>query len=323
MLQMRFALSERRACRIAGQHRSTQRRVPVRGQGDDALRSELRTFSRRHPRWGCRKAWATLQQGGWTVNRKRVQRLWREEGLRVPLQRRKRQRLGESTLPAQRLRAERPNQVWALDFQFDQTADGRVLKLLNVVDEHTREALAIVAARSITADATVTTLDTVVADRGTAPEYIRCDNGPELTANALRDWCAFSGAGSSYIEPGAPWENPYVESFNGRLRDELLAVEQFDTLVEAQVLTEDWRIEYNTQRSHSSLGWLAPAPYVGRWKAEEPAGFSQAVDSRMGSGHRPWRFDRERLRELPRWLCLFNHRRLHGGIGGAVPTLPP
>ena len=154
------------------------------------------------------KAWALLREEGWSVNRKQVQRLWREEGLRVPAKHRKRQRLGTSATPAARLRAERPNHVWALDYQFDQTADGRVLKLLNVVDEHTREALAMVAARSITADATVDTLDQVVLDRGTAPQYIRCDNGPELTANALRDWCRLSGTGTSYIEPGAPWENP-------------------------------------------------------------------------------------------------------------------
>ena len=274
MLQLRFELSERRACRITGQHRSTQRRVPTRGRGDDALRTSLRAFSRRHPRWGYRRAWATLREEGWTVNRKAVQRLWREEGLRVPSRRHKRQRLGTSTAPAERLRAERPNHVWALDFQFDQTADGRVLKLLNVVDEHTREALATVAARRINADATVVTLDQLTTARGTVPEYIRCDNGPELTANALRDWCRCSGAGSRYIEPGAPWENPYVESFNSRLRDELLAVEQFDTLLEAQVLIEDWRIEYNTKRPHSSLGWLAPAIYAARWKADQSAGLS-------------------------------------------------
>ncbi len=205
----------------------------------DALRTELHAFSRGHSRWGYRRAWATLREEGWGVNRKRVQRLWREEGLRVPLKRRKRQRLGDSAQPARRLRAERPNHVWALDFQFDQTADGRVLKLLNIVDEHTREALAMVAARRINADATAAALDRIVAGRGTAPGYIRCDNGPELTANALRAWCRFSGTGSSYIEPGAPWENPYVESFNGRLRDEFLAVEQFDSLLEAQVLIED------------------------------------------------------------------------------------
>ncbi len=274
MLQQRLELSERRACRITGQHRSTQRRVPLRGSGDDALRTELRAFSRGHPRWGYRRAWATLREEGWTMNRKRIQRLWREEGLRVPLKRRKRRRLGSSTTSAARLRAACPNQVWALDFQFDQTADGRVLKLLNVLDEHTREALAMVPARSINADATVETLDRIVAERGTVPEYIRCDNGPELTAHALRDWCRSAGVGTSYIEPGAPWQNPYVESFNGRLRDELLAVEQFDTLLEAQVLIEDWRIEYNSKRPHSSLGWLAPASYADRWKADQPAGLS-------------------------------------------------
>ena len=169
MLQDRLELSERRACRVTGQHRSTQRRLPARGRGDDALRTELHAFSRGHSPWGYRRAWATLREEGRGVNRKRVQRLWREEGLRVPVKRRKRQRLGDSAVPAVRLRAERPNHVWALDFQFDQTADGRVLKLLNIVDEHTREALAIVAARSITADATAATLDRIVAGRGTAP----------------------------------------------------------------------------------------------------------------------------------------------------------
>ena len=226
------------------------------------------------PAGGTAGPWATLREEGWGVNRKRVQRLWREEGLRVPLKRRKRQRLGDSAQPARRLRAERPNHVWALDFQFDQTADGRVLKLLNIVDEHTREALAIVAARRINADTIAATLEGIVARRGTAPGYIRCDNGPELTANALRDWCRFSGTGSSYIEPGAPWENPYVESFNGRLRDEFLAIEQFDSLLEARVLIEDWRIEYNTKRPHSSLGWLAPAAYAERCEAQQHAGLS-------------------------------------------------
>ena len=130
--------------------------------------------------------------------------------------------------------------------------------------------------------------------RGTAPGYIRCDNGPELTANALRDWCRFSGTGSSYIEPGAPWENPYVEPFNGRLRDEFLGVEQFDSLLEAQVLIEDWRIEYNTKRPHSSLGWLAPAAYVERWEAQQQrwtlisGGLAKGVRSTV-PGAKPWR----------------------------------
>ena len=205
------------------------------------------------------------------MNRKAVQRLWREEGLRVPARRRKRQRLGSSTMPADRLAAERPDHVWALDYQFDQTTDARTLKLLNVVDEHTREALTITVARRIDADATVTVLERLVAARGAAPRFIRCDNGPELTANSLRDWCRFTGAGTSYIEPGSPWQNPYVESFGGRLRDELLAVEAFTSLLEAQVLVEDWRIEYNTLRPHSALGYLTPSDYAKAWTANQPA----------------------------------------------------
>jgi putative transposase len=205
------------------------------------------------------------------VNRTSVQRLWREEGLRVPTKRRKRQRLGTSTCPADRLAARHPNQVWALDYQFDQTTDARTLKPLNIVDEHTREALTIQVDRRIDADATVAALDRLVAERGTVPRLIRCDNGPELTANALRDWCRFTGAGTSSIEPGSPWQNPYVESFGGRLRDELLAVEAFNTLLEAQVLVQDWRIEYNTVRPHSALGYLTPTDYANAWTTNNPA----------------------------------------------------
>jgi putative transposase len=211
-----------------------------------------------------------LCEQGWTVNRKAVQRLWREEGLRVPSRRRKRQRLGVSTMPADRLAAEHPDHVWALDYQFDQTEDGRILKLLNVVDEHTREALTIQVERRIDADATVNVLDRLVAERGTGPRFIRCDNGPELTANALRDWCRFTGARTSYIEPGSPWQNPYVESFGGRLRDDLLAVEAFSSLLEARVLVEDWRIEYNSVRPHSALGYLTPTDYANTWTANHP-----------------------------------------------------
>ena len=168
-----------------------------------------------------------LRRDGHHVNRKKIQRLWREEGLRVPQRRRKRQRLGVSTTPADRLVATHPDQVWALDFQFDVTATGRVLKLLHVVDEFTRESLADLVAHSIDADATVATLDKIAAARGGPPVFVRCDNGPELTAAALRDWCRFGGTGTSYIEPGSPWQNPWVESYGGRIRDELLAIEQF------------------------------------------------------------------------------------------------
>jgi putative transposase len=272
MLNDRLGLSERRACRIIGQHRATQRYEPRRAADDAALRARLRAFSAERPRWGYRQAHTRLGDEGWQVNRKRVQRLWREEGLRVPGRKRKRQRLGESTVPACRLAAERPDQVWALDFQFDETADGKLLKLLHVLDEYTREALEIRCERRIDADETVATLERLVAERGQTPEHVRCDNGPELTANALRDWCRFSGTGASYIEPGSPWQNPYVESFGARIRDELLGVEQFSCLAEAQVMVADWRHDYNHHRPHSSLGMIPPARYAAGWRERRENG---------------------------------------------------
>ncbi len=269
MLQERLSLSERRACRITDQHRSTQRHEPRRGgERDDALRARLRKLSAVHPRWGYRRAWASLRGEGWQLNRKKVQRLWREEGLRVPARKRKRQRLGHSIVAAARLRAERPNHVWALDFQFDTTSDGRILKLLHVVDEQTREALAIEVARRIDADRTVSVLERIVAARSRPPELVRMDNGPELTANAIRDWCRIGGSGASYIEPGSPWQNPFVESFGGKVRDEVLAVEAFDSLLEAKTVIEDWRNTYNTIRPHSSLSWQAPAAYAADWRSD-------------------------------------------------------
>ena len=266
MIVERFAFSERRACQITGQHRSTQRHPRRRGgERDDALRERLRTLSGEHPRWGYRLAWGAVREEGWAVNRKKIQRLWREEGLRVPQRKRKRLRLGESTVPAKRLRAERPerpNHVWAIDFQFDTTTDGRTLKLLHVVDEHTREALAIRVARSIDADHAVRVLDAIVRERGTAPELVRMDNGPEMTANAVRDWCRLGGSGRSFIEPGSRWQNPFVESFGSRVRDEVLSVEAFDSVLEAQTVINDWRKTYNHTRPHSSLGWKPPAVYA-------------------------------------------------------------
>lgn len=273
MLQDRLGLSERRACRAIGQHRSSQRREFCRPHGEDALRVRLREFSRTRPRWGYRRAHAILISEGWELNRKKVARLWREEGLRVPRRGRKRQRLGTSTVPANRLYATYPNHVWALDYEFDQTADGRILKCLNICDEFTREALDIRVERRIGADATVATLDALAAKRR-APDFIRCDNGPELTANALKDWCRFSGTGASYIDPGSPWQNPWVESFGGRFRDECLSVEQFDTLAEARVVIEDWRMDYNWYRPHSSLGYLPPARFVQEWQAKQPTRLS-------------------------------------------------
>ena len=180
-----------------------------------------------------------------TVNHKRIQRLWRAEGLRRPVRTRKRRRT--RTEDSQRLRAVHPNQVWAIDFQFDSTHDGRQLKSLHVVDEHTREALAMRVGRSCTADKVVETIDELVGLRG-APVHLRMDNGPEMIAWALRDYCRLAGVRSTYIEPGSPWENPFAESFNSRARDELFNVEEFATLLEAKVIVEAWRIEYNTYR---------------------------------------------------------------------------
>jgi putative transposase len=263
----RLGVSERWACRVLGQHRSTQRREPVVAGDDEALRAALREIAAKRPRWGYRRAHARLRDDGWVVNRKRVQRLWREEGLRVPPRRRKRQRLGESTVPADRLRAERPDHVWAIDFQFDQAVNGRAIKLLNIVDEFTREALAMHASTSITADDTVGVLDRLARERG-APAHVRCDNGPELTAHALRDWCRFSKAETAFIEPGAPWQNPFVESFHSRVRDELLNVEEFACLADARVVIGDWQQDYNNRRPHSSLGMRTPAAFAAAWATD-------------------------------------------------------
>jgi putative transposase len=255
---------------VVGQSRSTQRRsTPTPGPEEERIRARLRELARDHQRYGYRRMTAILRREGFVVNHKRIQRLCRDEGLRVLHQPKKRSRVGISTLPASRLNAQHPDHVWALDYQFDQTRNGRVLKFLNITDEFTKEALAIVVRRSIDADATVAILDGLVTERGTAPRFIRCDNGPELTANALRDWCRFSGAGASYIDPGSPWQNPFVESFNSKLRDELLSVELFETLLEAQVLAEDYRIEYNTWRPHSSIGQLTPTGFAKSWAPTE------------------------------------------------------
>jgi len=267
VLVERFGVSQRRACRVVGQHRSTQRHPPRPIPPDDVkLRSRLRLFARRHPRLGWRKAHTVVRREGWVVNHKKLRRLWREEGLRrPPPSKNKKRRPGG--LDGSLLRAEHPNHVWALDFEFDETADLRRLKLLNIVDEHTREALAMDVDRSITGDDVVTVLEHLVTERG-APLFLRMDNGPELIAWILRDWCRLRGLGTIYIEPGSPWENPWVESFNGRVRDELLNITEFGSLIEARILIEDWRNEYNTWRPHSSLGGLTPAGYAEKCEHE-------------------------------------------------------
>jgi putative transposase len=278
MLLDRFSVSERRACRAIDQPRSTQRRpAPVPGIEEENLRARLRDLARAHPRYGYRRMTTILRREGYCVNHKRIQRLCRDEGLRVLKKAKKRSRVGTSVTDGTRLRATHPGHVWAIDFCFDQTTNFKTLKLLNITDEFTKEALAIEVHRSITADDTVVVLESLVAAKGATPEFIRMDNGPELTANALRDWCRFSDSGSVYIEPGSPWENPFIESFNGKLRDELLNVEAFESLLEAQMLAEDFRIEYNTYRPHSSLGGLTPFEFAEQWRQNQP-GLSQLVD---------------------------------------------
>ena len=223
---------------MVGQPRSTQRLAPPVPSDDKlALRAWLRESSRR-PRWGWRRAATEARKEGWRANNKRVQRLWRAEGLKVPYRKRKRPLRGTGVAVGAFCPV-RPNVIGAPDFQFDQTADGRVLKLLNVIDEYSREALAIDVARSIDADGVVACLARLAAERG-APAYVRFDHGPELIAYAVADWRRFAGTDTVFIDPGSPWQDAWVESFNGRLRDEYLNGQRFQALLEAQVLLEDW-----------------------------------------------------------------------------------
>jgi putative transposase len=262
-LTERFGVSERRACQTIGQSRTTQRRCPKAPSTEEAkLCRRLRQIAKTHPRWGWKTAHQVLVREGWAINKKRTQRLWRKEGLRRPLTCRKRRRLYPGS--AERLAARYPNHVWAIDFQFDETADFKRLKLANVVDEFTRESLAMEVDRSLTADRLIDVLERLVALHG-APQHLRMDNGPELVSWALRDWCRLGGTRTVYIEPGSPWQNPFVESFNSRCRDELLNVEEFANLREARVVVEAWRVEYNTYRPHSSLGGLTPAEFKREW----------------------------------------------------------
>jgi putative transposase len=264
VLRDRFRVSERRACRTVGQHRSAQRRRPRPvADAESALRTRLRDISARYPRWGWRKAHAIAAREGLVVNRKSTRRRRIELGLKHPARVRKKQRCGPAR--HQRMRAQAPDQLGALDFQVDVTIEGRQVRFMNIIDEYTREALATEAARSFTADATVTVLDELVATLGRRPAHLRMDNGPELTAHALADWCRFTGVDPAYIDPGSPWQNGICESFNGRFRDEFLTCEQFNTLLEVQVLAEDWRIEYNTYRPHGSLDGLTPEAFRTAW----------------------------------------------------------
>jgi transposase InsO family protein len=255
----RHGVSERRACRILSQPRGTQRYRPILWPDEDLLTQRIISLACQYGRYGYRRIAVMVNRSGLRVSRDRVERIWRREALQVPRKQRPRGRLWLNDGSCIRLRPERPNHVWSYDFVTTWTHGGRPLRLLCIIDEYTREALAIRVERSIGAQVVIETLADVMLMRG-VPEHIRSDNGPEFTAKALRAWLATVGANTLYIEPGSPWENGYCESFNGRLRDELLNAELFYSIREARVVIERWRKDYNTVRPHSSLGYRPPAP---------------------------------------------------------------
>lgn len=264
-----LGVSERRACRVLRQHRSTQRKAPTTPDDEAALKADIIALARQYGRYGYRRITALLREAGWAVNKKRVERIWRCEGLKVPQRQPKRGRLWLNDGSCVRLRPERPNHVWSYDFVSDRTHDGRSIRMLCVIDEFTRESLSIRVARKLKATDVIDVLADLFILRG-IPSHIRSDNGPEFVATVLREWIAAVGAKTAYIEPGSPWENGYIESFNGKLRDELLNGEMFYTLNEAKIVIEAWRRHYNTVRPHSSLGYRPPAPEVVTWPTTKP-----------------------------------------------------
>ena len=255
----RDVVSERRVCQVLGQPRTTQRREQTVSDEEAQLSVRIVELAREYGRFGYRRITAMLRAEGWPVNHKRVERIWRKEGLKVPQRQPKRGRLWLNDGSCVRLRPRYPGHVWSYDFVQHRTHDGRSFRLLTIIDEFTRECLAIRVQRRLTSEDVLEELTWLFALRG-APDYIRSDNGPEFTAKRVRKWLGTLNVKTLFIEPGSPWENGYVESFNGKLRDELLDGEIFYTLFEAQVLVGRWRKHYNTVRPHSSLHYTPPAP---------------------------------------------------------------
>jgi putative transposase len=260
--------SERHACHLVDQPRGTQRYQPTQRNDEDALTRAIITLADRYGRYGYRRITIKLREAGWNVGKDRVERIWRREGLKVPQKQKPRGRLWLNDGSCVRLRPEHQNHVWSYDFVSTFTQDGRTVRMLNLIDEHTRECLAIHVRRRINSANLIDVLADAMIEHG-IPEYIRSDNGPEFVAKELRKWLARTGAATLYIEPGSPWENGYCESFNSKLRDEFLNGEIFYSLKEVQVLAERWRIYYNTERPHSSLGYRPPAPVA--WQIEVPS----------------------------------------------------
>ena len=281
-------VSERRACKVLGQPRHTQRYVARQDDDEPALVKRMLELVGRHPRYGYRMIWGKLKLEGWHVNKKRIWRLWQQEGLKVPQKKHKKRRLGEAVNGCTRLMATGKDCIWAMDFIFDVTANGRSLKWLAIVDEFTRENLALEVSRQFKATDVIDVLRDLIAIRGT-PAHIRCDNGPEFIAHAVKSWLETSGIGTLYIEPGSPWQNGYAESFNSRLRDELLAVEIFQTLKQARALAMHWRLEYNHRRPHSSLDYQTPAAFAATCVPRLP--LSLAALGFVPAAARTWRGD--------------------------------
>lgn len=254
-------LSERRACTVLGQYRSTQRKPPKGRDDEERLTADIIELARQYGRYGYRKVAALLRDAGWVVNDKRVERIWRREGLKVPHKQPKRGRLWLADGSCVRLRPQHRNHVWSYDFVEDRTHEGRKYRMLNVVDEFTHEAIAIRVKRKLNSTDVVDVLSELFLTRG-IPGHVRSDHGPEFIAEAVRSWIAAVGSKTAFIAPGSPWENGYVESFNARLRDELLNGEIFYSLREAQIVIESWRRHYNAVRPHQSLGYKPPAPEV-------------------------------------------------------------
>jgi transposase InsO family protein len=262
-LVRRHKVSERRACKVIGQHRSTQRYAAVPGDFEKRLVKQMRAHAEAHPRWGYRRVHALLVADGWQINLKRVERLWRLEGLMVPKARKHRgqKALGGDENSAWALPAVRPNHVWSYDFVSARTVDGAPLRILNIVDEFTREAVASHVARSIGARDIIRVLDRVFARRP-RPAIIRSDNGREFIAATVIDWLAEHEVTAAFVAKASPQQNCYVERFNGSMRDELLNGELFHSVLEARVVVGDWIDSYNSSRPHRGLGMMTPAAFA-------------------------------------------------------------
>lgn len=268
-VQQQFGVSERRACAVVEQPRSTQRYRGCPRSDEAALCRRLRELVRRRPRFGYRRLTAMLRREGWRVNAKRIQRLCRKEGLKVRRNLRKKRAIGQSANACHVRRAERKDHVWTWDFAFDRTESGTTLKWLSIVDEYTRECLALKVARSITSEDVIDTLAELFAMRG-VPAAIRSDNGPEFVARAIQAWLQRLNIETLYIAPGSPWENGYAESFHSKLRDEFLSQEVFESVSAARRQTAAWREDYNDHRPHSSLGYMTPGEFAARCAASAP-----------------------------------------------------